>query len=296
VTQAGRRILTTRVEHPAVLNAARSLEARGFELDLLDVDSLGRIDLDALRQNLRPDTALATVMLANNETGVLFPLREIAEAAKERGVLVHTDAVQALGKIPISLKDLPVNFLSLSGHKFHAPKGVGALFVRRGTPFSPFVLGGGQERGRRAGTENVAGIVGLAAALALAMSDMERESMRIAGLRDRLEQGLLQAIPDARGNGDPASRLPNTLSIGFAGVDSGAALGLLDGLGVCASAGSACHAGCREPSHVLQAMSAPLSHALGTIRFSLSRYTTEAEIDLVVRAMPGVVEKARAGA
>jgi len=288
-----RHMVTTRVEHPAVLSLAKHLETRGVAVTYLGVDASGRLDLDELRASLRKDTAVVSVMYANNETGVVFPIPEIAALVRERGIAFHTDAVQAVGKIPISLKDMPVDYLVLSGHKLHAPKGVGALYVRRGTPFRPFLIGGHQERGRRAGTENTPGIVALGRAMELAVAGIEDENTRVKALRDRLETGLMAAIPDSILNGDPASRLPNTTSIAFKYVEGEAILLLLDTFGICASSGSACTSGSLEPSHVLRAMGVPFTFAHGSIRFSLSRYTTDAEVDTVLKEMPGVIARLR---
>ncbi|NJB68944.1 cysteine desulfurase [Desulfobaculum xiamenense] len=288
-----RHIITTRVEHPAVLTVAQKLEKRGYDVTYLGVDEHGRLDLDELRDSLRDDTALVSVMYANNEVGNVYPLPEIAQIVKERGALLHTDAVQAVGKISIDLAKLPVDFLALSGHKLHAPKGVGALFVRRGTRFRPFLLGGHQERGRRAGTENTAGIVALGKAMELATSHIEEENTRVKALRDRLEKGLMSAIPDTRLNGDPEHRLPNTANISFKYVEGEAILLLMDRLGICASSGSACTSGSLEPSHVLRAMGVPFTFAHGSIRFSLSRYNTDADVDLVLAEMPAIIKRLR---
>ncbi|MBI5015708.1 MAG: cysteine desulfurase NifS [Deltaproteobacteria bacterium] len=288
-----RHVVTTKVEHPAVLNLVNHLVKKGYHVTLLSVDGQGRLDPEELRASLRDDTALVSVMYANNETGTVFPLPEIADLVKSRGILLHTDAVQAVGKIPIDLKTLPVDLLVLSGHKLHAPKGVGALFVRKGTAFRPFLIGGHQERGRRGGTENVPGIVALGKACELAAAGLEAENTHVRRLRDRLEQGLLAAIPETRLNGDPAERLPNTVNLSFKFVEGEAILLLLDQLGVCASSGSACTSGSLEPSHVLRAMGVPFTFAHGSVRFSLSRYNTEAEIDFVVREMPKVIERLR---
>lgn len=288
-----RHIITTRVEHPAVLNVAKHLERRGYEATYLGVDAEGRLDLDELRDSIRHDTALVSVMYANNETGVIFPIQEIAEIAKERGVLVHTDAVQVLGKVPFDLKTLPVDFLAVSGHKVHAPKGVGALFVRKGVQFRPFMLGGHQERGRRAGTENAASIVGLGVAAERALAFMEHENTEVARLRDKLEAGILAAVPYAFVTGDPGNRLPNTANIAFEYIEGEAILLLLNKVGIAASSGSACTSGSLEPSHVMRAMDIPYTAAHGTVRFSLSRYTTEEEIDRVIREVPPIVAQLR---
>ncbi|MYL85140.1 cysteine desulfurase NifS [Desulfovibrio aerotolerans] len=288
-----RHIVTTRVEHPAVLSLARHLEEKGYEVTYLGVDEKGRLDMAELGQAIRKDTAIVSIMYANNETGVIFPLPEIAALCKARGVLLHTDAVQAVGKIDIDLAKLPVSMLSLSGHKLHAPKGVGVLYVRKGTPFRPFLIGGHQERGRRAGTENAAGIIALAKAMTLAKEHMVAENTQVKALRDRLEAGILAAIPHSLVNGDTEHRLPNTSSIAFKFVEGEAILLMLDQYGICASSGSACTSGSLEPSHVLRAMGVPFTYAHGSIRFSLSRYTTDAEIDLVLEKLPGIIETLR---
>ncbi len=288
-----RHIVTTRVEHPAVLNLCKHFEQKGHDVTYLGVDADGRLDLDELRQSLRRDTAVVSVMYANNESGVVFPIPEIGEICREAGVPLHTDAVQAVGKIPLNLKTMPVDYLALSGHKLHAPKGVGALYVRRGAPLRPLIIGGHQERGRRAGTENTTGIIALGKAMELATRHLEDENSRVKALRDRLEAGLLAAIPDSRVNGAGAERLPNTLSIAFKFVEGEAILLLLDQFGVCASSGSACTSGSLEPSHVLRAMGVPFTFAHGSVRLSLSRFTTESEVDLVIRELPPIIAKLR---
>lgn len=288
-----RHIITTKVEHPAVLNLANHLVKKGYHLTLLGVDSEGRLDLDELKAAIRDDTALVSIMYANNETGNIFPLDEIAQIVKERGVQLHTDAVQAVGKISIDLKKLPVDSLVLSGHKLHAPKGVGALFVRKGSPFRPFMIGGHQERGRRGGTENVASIIALGKACELAQKHMSSENVQVRELRDALEKGLLQSVPDSRLNGCPSSRLPNTANISFKFVEGEAILLLLDQVGICASSGSACTSGSLEPSHVLRAMGVPFTYAHGSIRFSLSRFNTWDEIDLTLREVPKIIQRLR---
>jgi len=288
-----RHLITSRVEHPAVLNTCKYLESSGYKVTYLPVDNSGRLNLDHLRDSLRPDTALVSVMYANNETGNVYPVQEMVEVVKERGILFHTDAVQVIGKLDLSMRRLPVDYLALSGHKIHAPKGVGAMFVRKKAPFRPFILGGHQENGRRAGTENTAGIVGLGRAMQLAASDVSKESTRVAEQRDRLEEGLLNSVEDARVNGDRQSRLPNTLNISFKYVEGEAILLTLDSLGICASSGSACTSGSLEPSHVLRAMGVPFTHVHGSIRFSLSRYTTEEEVDQVLNNLPGIISRLR---
>lgn len=288
-----RHIVTTRVEHPAVLSLAKHLEEKDYEVTYLGVDEKGRLDLDELARAIRKDTAIVSVMYANNETGTIFPIPEIAALCKARGVLFHTDAVQAVGKVDIDLSRLPVDMLALSGHKLHAPKGVGVLYVRRGTPFRPFLIGGHQERGRRAGTENTAGIIALATAMKLAKANITAENTRVRALRDRLESGILASIPDTIVNGDTEHRLPNTASIAFKYVEGEAILLMLDQFGICASSGSACTSGSLEPSHVLRAMGVPFTFAHGSIRFSLSRYTSEADVDLVLETLPGVIDTLR---
>ena len=289
-----RHLVTTKVEHPAVLNLANHLVKKGYHLTLLGVDSQGRLDLDELRSSLRDDTALVSVMYANNETGTVFPVQEIAEIVKSRGIAFHTDAVQAVGKIPLDMGKLPADYLVLSGHKVHAPKGVGALYVRKGTPFRPFLIGGHQERGRRGGTESVPCIIGLGKACELAAAHLEDENTRVKALRDRLGAGLLAGVPESRLNGDPEQRLPNTVNISFKFVEGEAILLLMDQLGICASSGSACTSGSLEPSHVLRAMGVPFTFAHGSVRFSLSRFNTQEEVDYVVAELPQVIERLRA--
>lgn len=288
-----KHVVTTKVEHPAVLNYVQTLEKQGYDVTWLGVDSLGRIDLAELRDCLRNDTAFVSIMYANNETGVINPMDEIAAIVKERGIILHTDAVQAVGKLPISMKKLPVDYLVLSGHKLHAPKGVGAMFVRRGTMFRPYLIGGHQERGRRGGTENTPGIIALGKAAELARVHQHEEVTRVKALRDRLEKGLLESIPESRLNGDPENRLPNTLSVAFKYIEGEAMLLLLDQFNICASSGSACTSGSLEPSHVLRAMGVPFTFAHGSLRFSLSRYTTDEDVDIVLAELPKIVERLR---
>lgn len=289
-----RHIITTRVEHPAVLNVCQFWERQGYHVKYLGVDEKGRLDLDEYEAALTPDTALVSIMYANNEVGNIYPIQKLSEMARERDILFHTDAVQAVGKIPIDLKNLPVDMLSLSGHKIHAPKGIGALYVRKGVRFRSYLRGGHQERGRRAGTENVPYIVGLGTAAQLARDFMQMEMVDVALLRDRLESGLLKNIPNSRVNGDVESRLPNTSNISFKNVEGEAILLMLDRLGIAASSGSACTSGSLEPSHVLRAMGVPFNYAHGSIRLSLSRYTTEADVEYVLKEFPGVIETLRA--
>ena len=288
-----RHLITTRVEHPAILSVMQHWERQGYRVTYLGVDNKGRLDLDEYAAALTPDTALASIMFANNEVGNIYPIQRMAEMAKEKGVLFHTDAVQAVGKTPIDLAHLPADMLSLSGHKLHAPKGIGVLYVRKGVRFRPFLRGGHQEKGRRAGTENVPYIVGLGAAAKLAADHMQEERVNVALLRDRLEQGLLERIPDCMVNGDVENRLPNTTNIAFKNVEGEAILLMLDRLGVCASSGSACTSGSLEPSHVLRAMGVPFTYAHGSIRLSLSRYSTQEEVDFVIENFPGVIKTLR---
>lgn len=288
-----KHIVTTRVEHPAVLNVAKRMSKLGYRTTFLGVDREGRLDLDELADSLSNETALVSIMYANNETGVVFPIEKITDMVKARGIPLHVDAVQAAGKIPLDMGKLPVDMLSISGHKLHAPKGVGALYIRRGTRIQPFMIGGHQERGRRAGTENVPHIVALGKACELAQQYMAQERERVRRLRDKLEEEILRAIPGSIRNGAKDERLPNTSNISFEYVEGEAILLLLDELGICASSGSACTSGSLEPSHVLRAMGVPFTAAHGSVRFSLSRYTKEEEIDFVLEKLPGIIERLR---
>jgi cysteine desulfurase len=288
-----RHIITSKVEHPAVKNLCEYLDQNGYRVTFVPVDSYGNLDLDYLYANLNDETAVVSLMWANNETGVIFPIEEIAERAKAHGAVFHTDAVQAVGKLPVNLAKSHVDMLSLSGHKLHAPKGVGALYIRRGTKFAPFLMGGHQEHGRRGGTENVASIVGLGKAAELAAAHIGAENDRVRTLRDKLENALLERIPNSMRNGDPDNRLLNTSSIAFEYVEGEAILLMMDEYGICASSGSACTSGSLEPSHVLRAMGVPFTAAHGSIRFSLSVYNTEAEIDLVIEKLPPIIERLR---
>jgi len=289
-----RHIITTKVEHPAVLNVCRYMGKKGYRVTELAVDKQGNLDLEALKAAITPETALVSVMAANNETGTLFPIDRISEICSERGVIFHTDAVQAAGKIPLDMKKMPVSLLSISGHKLHAPKGIGILYIRRGTRIAPFMLGGHQERNRRAGTENSPYIVGLGTACETAMNAMFEENNRVRKLRDRLEKGLFESIPYAHINGNPQWRLPNTTNIGFEFIEGEAILLHLSAAGIAASSGSACTSGSLEPSHVLMAMQVPFTYAHGSVRFSLSRFNTDADIDHTLKTLPEIVSRLRA--
>ena len=293
------KVVTTAVEHPAVIQPCNRLKALGHDVATLGVDPLGNLDLDQLRReidaaNEKKAPVLVSIMSANNETGVVFPMDEISAICRERGAILHTDAVQVAGKVPVDVKRTPVDMLSMSGHKFHAPKGVGILYVRRGTKVKPFMLGGHQERARRAGTENVPYIVGLAKACELARLGMEKEAPALAAMRDRLEKGILASCPDVRVNGDPSRRLPNTLNVSFEYIEGEAIAYHLSDLGVCVSTGSACASGSLDPSHVIRAMGVPFTAIHGSVRFSLSRYNTMDEVDYVLEKLPPVIRELRA--
>jgi cysteine desulfurase len=289
-----KHLVTSRVEHPAVKNLYESLSKKGYRTTFVPVDHSGRLDIDYLYDSLSDDTAIVSLMWGNNETGVIFPVEEISKEAKSRGILFHTDAVQAVGKIPIKVGETGVDMLSLSGHKFHSPKGIGALYIRKGTKFSPFMIGGHQEKGRRGGTENTASIIGLGKAAQLAATHLKENGYdRISRLRDKLERTLLESVPNAIINGDPANRLPNTTSVAFEYVEGEAILLMMNEHGICASSGSACTSGSLEPSHVLRAMGVPFTAAHGSIRFSLSRYNTDDEMDVILEKLPPIIERLR---
>lgn len=288
-----KHLVISRVEHPAVLNVAHHLQARGYRISELRVDGQGQLDLDELRHVLTEDTALVSIMTANNETGVIFPIDEIAAIVRERGIPFHTDAVQAVGKIPMDMSRSPIDMLSLSGHKLHAPKGIGALYIRKGTRFAPFVVGGHQEAGRRGGTENVPYIIGLGHAAEFCLTHLEEENIRVRALRDRLEAELLERIPNTIVNGDRQHRLPNTTNLSFEYIEGESILMLLSDEGVCASSGSACTSGSLQPSHVLRAMGVPFTAAHGSIRFSLSIYNTEEDVDAVIDVLPPIIQRLR---
>ena len=294
ISQPGKRhIVTSRVEHPAVRALCAQLKNEGYRVTELPVDSEGRLDMEQYRKSLTQDTAIVSLMWANNETGAIFPVEQAAELARARSILFHTDAVQAVGKIPINLGKTAIDMLSISGHKLHAPKGIGVLYVRKGTRFSPFLIGGHQEKGRRGGTENTPSIIGLGKACELAAQNMEMENTRVKRLRDKLENELLRRVANSRVNGDRVNRLPNTSNISFEFVEGEAILLMLDEFGVCASSGSACTSGSLQPSHVLRAMGVPFTMAHGSIRFSLSVYNTDVEIDFVIEKLPPIIETLR---
>lgn len=288
-----KEIITTVVEHPAVLALCDHLETEGYTVHRLEVDDKGRLDINKYAELLSDNVAVVSVMWANNETGTIFPIEKMAEMADEAGVMFHTDAVQAVGKLPIDLENSHIHMLSLSGHKLHAPKGVGVLYLKRGVRFRPLLRGGHQERGRRAGTENVTAVIGLGKACELAQKYMEHENTVVKALRDKLQEGILSTVPNCFATGDVENRLPNTASIAFEYIEGEAILLLLNKVGIAASSGSACTSGSLEPSHVMRAMGIPYTAAHGTVRFSLSRYTTEEEIDRVIEAVPSIVAQLR---
>jgi cysteine desulfurase len=290
---AKRHVLTTAVEHSAVIKFCDQLRKMHCEVTLLPVESDGSLDIHRLEQSIRPDTAIVSTMWANNETGVVFQIEEIAAICRSKGVLFHTDAVQVPGKLKMDVKDLEVDFLSLSAHKLHAPKGIGALYVRHHTRYAPYVIGGGQERGRRGGTENVAQIVAFGRAAELAAAHLREEQTRVRGLRDRMENTILRTIPRTTRNGDREARLPNTSNLAFDGVEAGDVLKALDHAGICASSGSACTTGSLEPSHVLTAMGLDAARARGSIRFSLGLYNTETDVDYLLEHLPPIIAKLR---
>ena len=295
VTQPEKRhVLTTAVEHSANTKFCALLQKRGYTVTFLPVAPDGALDLQQLEASIRPDTAIVSVMWANNETGVLFPVRDIAAICRRKGTLFHTDAVQTPGKLRIDVRELDVDCLSLSAHKLHAPKGIGMLYVKRRVKYQPYVVGGGQERGRRGGTENVANIVAFGRAGELAMASLADENTRVRALRDRLEEGILAGIQGTARNGAKEPRLPNTCNVAFDGVEAEGILMLLDQAGICASSGSACTTGSLDPSHVLTAMGYSAARARSSIRFSLGIYSTEAEVDNVLKHLPGIIAKLRA--
>ena len=293
VNPSRRHIVTTRVEHPAVRALCEHLAEKGYLITTIDVDGDGNLNMDQYEKSLTKDTAVVSIMWANNETGVIFPVEKAAQLAQERGILFHTDAVQAMGKIPIDIKNSAIDMLSFSGHKLHAQKGIGVLYIRRGTRFSPYLIGGHQEKGRRGGTENTPAIIGLGRACELANQQLSKENGHVRALRDRLESEIINRIPNVKVNGGRSPRLPNTSNISFEFVEGESILLLLDQYGICASSGSACTSGSLQPSHVLRAMGVPYTMAHGSIRFSLSIYNTSEEIDVVINTLPPIIEKLR---
>ena len=289
-----RHIVTSRVEHPAIKNLYETFSKKGYRVTFVPVDNQGRLDIDYLYDNLSDDTAIVSLMWANNETGVIFPIEEISQEVKDRGIVFHTDAVQSAGKMAIDVSATGIDMLSLSGHKFHAAKGIGVLYIRKGTKFTPYMVGGHQEKGRRGGTENVSSIIGIGKAAELAQKHLKENGYeRVGKLRDKLENALLAQITNSMINGDREHRLLNTSSIAFEYVEGEAILLMMNEHGICASSGSACTSGSLEPSHVLRAMGVPFTAAHGSIRFSLSRYTTEDEINTVIEKMPPIIERLR---
>jgi len=289
-----KHIITSNVEHPAINNLYKHLQkTKGYEVTFVPVDKKGLLDLELLYKSMSDNTAIVSLMWANNETGVLFPIEEIAKKVNKKGILFHTDAVQAMGKIPIDVKKTKVDMLSFSGHKIHAPKGIGVLYVKKGFKFSPFLIGGHQEKGRRGGTENTVSIIGLGKACELAGKNLPIMNTRVRELRDYLQNQLLEKIPGSSVNGDLEQRLPNTLYIGFDAVEGESILLMLDREGICASSGSACTSGSLDPSHVLMAMKVPFKSAHGSIRFSLSHYNTKEEMDKIITTLVPVIQKLR---
>lgn len=286
-------VVISRVEHPAIKVLCEHLAEKGYRITLLDVDGEGRLDMDQYERSITPDTAVVSLMWANNETGVIFPVEKAAQLAQEKGIFFHTDAVQAVGKIPITMKNSAIHMLSFSGHKLHAQKGIGVLYIRRGTKFSPFMIGGHQEKSRRGGTENTPSIIGLGKACELAGQKLEEENTRVRKLRDRLEGEIQGRIPNTKINGGKANRLPNTTNISFEFVEGESILLLMDQFGICASSGSACTSGSLQPSHVLRAMGVPYTMAHGSVRFSLSIYNTGEEVDFVIEKLPPIIERLR---
>ncbi|MCP3921112.1 MAG: cysteine desulfurase NifS [Desulfobacterales bacterium] len=288
-----KHIVTSMVEHPAIKNLFQHLEKDGYTTTFVPVDNKGRLNMDVFYDSLSDNTAIVSLMWANNETGTMFPIDEIGAELKKRGITFHTDAVQALGKIDIDVTKTNIDMMSFSGHKIHAPKGVGGLYVRKGTKFSPFLIGGHQEGGKRAGTENLASIIGLGKACEIAKGHLDDGYHKLRSLRDRLENALVEKIPNSFVNGDLENRLPNTASISFEYIEGESILLMLNEYGICASSGSACTSGSLEPSHVLRAMGIPFTAAHGTIRFSLSVFSTDEEVDLVIEKMPEIIQRLR---
>lgn len=288
-----KHIITTKIEHHAILHTAEFLETKGVDVTYLSVDEFGKISLEELENAIRPETVLISVMFANNEIGTIQPIAEIGEIAKKHGVLFHTDAVQAVGHVPIDVEKLQVDLLSMSGHKLGAPKGIGAIYIRKGTRISPLIFGGAQEKKLRAGTENIAGIVGLGKAAELAVAEMEETTKKLTALRDKLIHGILKSIPDSRLNGHPTDRLPGNCNISFSYIEGESLLLLLDALGIAASSGSACTSGSLDPSHVLMAIGLPHEIAHGSLRLTIDRENTEEQVDFILEKLPGLVQRLR---
>lgn len=288
-----KHIITTKIEHHAILHTAEFLETKGVDVTYLSVDECGKISLEELENAIRPETVLISVMFANNEIGTIQPIAEIGEIAKKHGVLFHTDAVQAVGHVPIDVEKLQVDLLSMSGHKLGAPKGIGAIYIRKGTRISPLIFGGAQEKKLRAGTENIAGIVGLGKAAELAVAEMEETTKKLIALRDKLIHGILESIPDSRLNGHPTDRLPGNCNISFSYIEGESLLLLLDALGIAASSGSACTSGSLDPSHVLMAIGLPHEIAHGSLRLTIDRENTEEQVDFILEKLPGLVQRLR---
>lgn len=288
-----KHIITTKIEHHAILHTAEFLETKGVDMTYLNVDEFGKISLEELENAIRPETVLISVMFANNEIGTIQPIAEIGEIAKKHGVLFHTDAVQAVGHVPIDVEKLQVDLLSMSGHKLGAPKGIGAIYIRKGTRISPLIFGGAQEKKLRAGTENIAGIVGLGKAAELAVAEMEETTKKLTALRDKLIHGILESIPDSRLNGHPTDRLPGNCNISFSYIEGESLLLLLDALGIAASSGSACTSGSLDPSHVLMAIGLPHEIAHGSLRLTIDRENTEEQVDFILEKLPGLVQRLR---
>lgn len=288
-----KHIITTKIEHHAILHTAEFLETKGVDVTYLSVDEFGKISLEELENAICPETVLISVMFANNEIGTIQPIAEIGEIAKKHGVLFHTDAVQAVGHVPIDVEKLQVDLLSMSGHKLGAPKGIGAIYIRKGTRISPLIFGGAQEKKLRAGTENIAGIVGLGKAAELAVAEMEETTKKLIALRDKLIHGILESIPDSRLNGHPTDRLPGNCNISFSYIEGESLLLLLDALGIAASSGSACTSGSLDPSHVLMAIGLPHEIAHGSLRLTIDRENTEEQVDFILEKLPGLVQRLR---
>lgn len=288
-----KHIITTKIEHHAILHTAEFLETKGVDVTYLNVDEFGKISLEELENAICPETVLISVMFANNEIGTIQPIAEIGEIAKKHGVLFHTDAVQAVGHVPIDVEKLQVDLLSMSGHKLGAPKGIGAIYIRKGTRISPLIFGGAQEKKLRAGTENSAGIVGLGKAAELAVAEMEETTKKLIALRDKLIHGILESIPDSRLNGHPTDRLPGNCNISFSYIEGESLLLLLDALGIAASSGSACTSGSLDPSHVLMAIGLPHEIAHGSLRLTIDRENTEEQVDFILEKLPGLVQRLR---